>query len=535
MTLINKDFRYNLLYCEGIYPSNLLLNLMPMISDTTCNLDSLDVYVPTAENPWNVTKVHHLYRRIGFGASKAQVIAALSQTPSNLVDTLLANATALIPTDPLPIWRDWNRDQFEAAEDANPDNDLNFYRTEGKKLMINDMIQNVVRDRMTLFWSNHFVTEDDTYRSPAYQLQYYNLLQLHALGNFKDFVTDIGISNAMLVYLNGDENIRDRPNENYARELYELFTLGVDNGYTEADIQETSKALTGYVDTNRIPWGDIIFNPAQFSNESKTIFGQTGNWTYNDVIDILFDQRGTQIATFICSKLYAYFVSPTCSEAIVSQMAQTFLANNFEIAPVLNQLFKSQHFFNEEAIGTIIKSPCDLLICFYNELGFTFDASIDVNDFVRGSVRVLGQDVLNPIDVEGWQGDEDWISPDLLIGRWESARFINNQAWQNNEQQFRDFVVGLPIGTAADGNLQPTLSGPEVEIVVRAIVNYFFPRGINDTVIFNEILGVFKDIFPPTYYEIGGSPTWDLSFPEVAEQFRALLDYIVDIPEFQLK
>ncbi|MBQ4818960.1 DUF1800 domain-containing protein [Aquimarina sp. MMG016] len=508
-----------------------------MMTDTNCNLASLDEYVPTPENPWNVSKIHHLYRRIGFGASKSEVIAALSQNPATLIDTLIQDALTLLPT-PLPIWSTWNRDQFEAAEDANPDNDTGFYRREWKKQMIADLTQNKVRERMTLFWSNHFVTEDDTYRSPAYQTQYYNLLQLNALGNFRDFVYAIGTSNAMLVYLNGDENIRDRPNENYARELYELFTLGVDNGYTEDDIQETAKALTGYVDTNDIAWGDILFNPAQFSNETKTIFGQTGNWTYDDVIRILFEQRGDLVANFICSKLYTYFVSPSCNDAIVAQMAQTFITNNYNIAPVLTQLFKSQHFFDQNAIGSIIKSPCDILICFYNELGFPL-STIDVNDFIWDSSRILGQDVLNPIDVEGWQGDEDWISPDLLIGRWESARFTISRGWEENQQQFRDFIIGLPIGTAADGNLADTLSGSEVDIVVRAIVDYFFPRGIEDDVIFNEILGVFKDIdaFPPSYYEPGATEPniWRLSRPEVSEQFLALLNFIVDIPEFQLK
>ncbi|MEM9681067.1 MAG: DUF1800 family protein, partial [Bacteroidota bacterium] len=260
-------------------------------------------------------------------------------------------------------------------------------------------------------------------------------------------------------------------------------------------------------------------------------------WNYDDVINILFQQRTNQVATFICTKLYAYFVSPTCSEAVVAQMAQTFMDNNFQIAPVLRQLFKSQHFFNQEAIGAIIKSPCDLLICFYNELGFQLP--VDINDYVRGAVRVLGQDVLNPIDVEGWQGDEDWISPDLLIGRWEGVRFIINQSWNQNQQQFRDFVVGLPIGGTTDGNLDPSLSGPEVDIVVRALVNYFFPRGIADDVIFNEISGVFRDIdaFPPSYYEPDAvdPAIWRLDRPEVAEQFVALLNYIVDLPEFQLK
>ncbi|WP_109437941.1 MULTISPECIES: DUF1800 domain-containing protein [Aquimarina] len=508
-----------------------------MMSDTTCNLASLAEYVPSPANPWNVNKIHHLYRRIAFGASKAEVTAALTQTPSALIDQLIGDALALIPTAQ-PLWWNWNRDQFEAAENANEENTVGFYRRQWKNQMVGDLIQNKVRDRLTLFWSNHFVTEDDVYRSPAYQYQYYNLLQMHSLGNFRDFVSDIGITNAMLVYLNGDENIRDRPNENYARELYELFTLGVDNAYTEDDIQETSKALTGYVNTNDIPWGDILFNPAQFSNESKTIFGQTGNWTYDDVINILFTQRETQVATFICTKLYAYFVSPTCNEAIVDQMAQTFITNGFQIAPVLSQLFKSEHFFDQNAIGSIIKSPCDLMICFFNELGFTL-SDTDVNDYVRGTVRILGQDVLNPVDVEGWQGDEDWISPDLLIGRWESARFIVNRAWAQDQQQFRDFVVGLPIGELSEGNLVNTLSGSEVDIVVRALVNYFFPRGIADPVIFNEISGVFRDVpaFPPSYYDVGATDPaiWRLDRPEVSEQFLAFLDYIVDIPEFQLK
>ncbi|TPN83905.1 DUF1800 domain-containing protein [Aquimarina algicola] len=505
-----------------------------MMSDTSCNLATLDPYVPSPADPFDVTKINHLYRRIAFGASKAEVLAALAQNdPSALVEQLIEDAKMLNATM-LPPWSTWNRDQFEAAENANRDNNTGFYKREGKNQMVNDMIQNKVRDRLTLFWSNHFVTEDDTYRSPAYQVQYYNILQMDAMGSFRDLVYDIGICNAMLEYLNGDENVEDRPNENYARELYELFTLGIDNDYTEQDIQETSRALTGYVDRQGIPWGDIILDPTRFDNGTKTIFGRTGNFTYDDVIDILFQERENQVATFICTKLYSYFVSPTCSEAIVAEMANTFISSGFDISEVLKQLFKSQHFFNQEAIGAIIKSPCDLMICFYNELGFDLGI-MDINDYIRGTVRMLGQDVLNPIDVEGWQLDEDWISPDLLIGRWESARFIINRAKEADMNQFRDFVVGLPIGTAADGNLDVSLSGPDVEIVVRAIVNYFFPRGIQDDVIFNEILEVFKDIFPPTYYEIGGSPTWDLGFAEVSEQFCALLDYIVDIPEFQLK
>lgn len=496
-----------------------------MITAPSCNLATLDPYIPTPANPWNVSKINHLYRRIAFGASKPEVLAALSQNnPSALVDQLIDDAVNLLPTA-APPWAFWNRDQFESEPEG-----TNRTR-DGKEQMIRDLIQNKVRDRLTLFWSNHFVTEDDEYRSPAYQYQYYNLLQFHALGNFKTFAHDIGISSPMLVYLNGDQNVKDRPNENYARELYELFTLGINNGYTENDIIETAKALTGWVEDNDISWGPLTFDPTKFSNDAKTIFGQTGNWGYDDVIDILFAQRGNTSANFICTKLYQYFVSPTVNTDIITQMAQTLVANNFEIAPVLRQLFKSQHFFDEAAIGVIIKSPCDLLISFYNEAGFTLPATFDHIDNFRGTFRILGQDVLNPFDVAGWQGDSDWISPDLLIGRWDSIRIITDRAWGQSQGQFKDFMIGLPIGTTADGNLQATTD--DVELVVRALTNYFFSRGITDTVLFSEALGIFKgDSVPENYYQDG---TWTLDYPGVSDQLFALLDYVAEIPEFQLK
>ncbi|QKX04944.1 DUF1800 domain-containing protein [Aquimarina sp. TRL1] len=497
-----------------------------MSFNPSCNLDPLDPYIPTPENPWNVSKINHLYRRAAFGAKKNDVTDALAQNdPSALVDMLVDEAISAIPT-PDPSWGYWTGDNFENAPE-----EMSHYIAEGKKMMFNDFTNHKLRDRLSLFWSNHFVTEDDEYRSAAYQYQYYNLLQFHAIGNFKDFVHDIGISAPMLVYLNGDQNINDRPNENYARELYELFTLGINNGYNEDDIIETSKALTGWVNTNDISLGPITFDPEKFSNETKSIFGQTGNWGYSDVIDILFEQRTDKIATFICSKLYRYFVSPVIQDDIIAGMAQTFITNNFEIGPVLRQLFKSQHFFNQYAFSVIIKSPIDLLVTNYNETDFTLPADLDYLNYFRNTSRVLGQDVFNPIDVAGWQGDSDWISPDLLIGRWDGIRYLINRSWQHNEIQFKNFLIGLPIGTAAEGVLATTTD--DVILVVRAITNYFFAKGVEDPIIFNELLGVFKgDSVPENYYEDG---TWTLDYPGVEQQLYNLLLYISEIPEFQLK
>jgi len=235
-----------------------------MTTNTSCNVASLNVYNPTNANPWDRQKVNHLFRRLGFGASSEMINNALTQNPSTVIDTLIDEAVNLNPTA-APEWGYWVKDDF----DSTPENPFS-YRRDWKNQMVDDLFSNNLRDRLTLFWSNHFVTEDNVVGSPSYLFQYYNLLQLHAIGNFKDFVRDIGLY--------------------YGRELYELFTLGVNNGYTQNDIVETSRALTGWNKREKV-WGPIMFDPNKFDNDPKTIFDQTGNWDYNDVIDILLVRR----------------------------------------------------------------------------------------------------------------------------------------------------------------------------------------------------------------------------------------------------
>jgi len=214
------------------------------------------------------------------------------------------------------------------------------------------------------FWSNHFVTESNSLGKIPQIFQQLLMRQKYCIGNFKEFVHAVGIDIMMLHYLNGFENKVGKPNENYARELYELFTLGVDNGYTQEDTVETARALTGY-NVLDIAWGDITFDESTFDNGEKTIFGETGDWGYTHVIDILFEQRGELIANYICTKFYTYFVSADVNEEIVTELAQVFLDNDFDIAPVLSVLFKSKHFFDDKSFGTIIKSPKSQEVLFY--------------------------------------------------------------------------------------------------------------------------------------------------------------------------
>ena len=299
-----------------------------------CNNGTLNVYVPDQDNPWNISKVLFVFRRLGFSIKFKEVKNYLDSNPNDLIDELLDQALNM-PVSPDPGWANFNNADFSSSGK----NRGAFFR-DHQKIVFEDFLSNGLRERLTLFWSNHFVTEYYMYNHPAYTFRYYNNLQKNALGNFKEFVRNIGLDDAMLMYLNGYENKNNAPNENYARELYELFTLGEGNGYSQDDITETARALTGY--NSRTNGGPISFNPNRFDDGEKTIFGKTGNWNYDDVIEILFDEKSDLIANFICSKIYKHFVSPVVNENIISELSSDFIQNNFELLPIFKKLFKVQ-------------------------------------------------------------------------------------------------------------------------------------------------------------------------------------------------
>ena len=331
-----------------------------------CNNSTLTLYVPSSENPWDISKIRFIYRRLGFGISNEKAKALLTKSPEELIDEII-NSAKMMPLTPAPEWGFWNNDEIN-----NSGNNQGYYKTLWQKQAFSNFLSDGFRERLTLFWSNHFVTEYYDYNRSQYLYQYHSRLQQYSLGNFKEFLSAIGLEPAMLLYLNGYSNKKKAPNENYARELYELFTLGEGNGYDSSDITETSRALTGYNKYSNGNGSAIIFNENTFDFGEKIIFGKTGNWGYQDVIDILFQEKKELIANFICEKLYKYFVSPILNKKITSELASTFISNNFELVPVYQQLFKSEHFFDERALGVIIKSPYDITIQFIKESTFFY-------------------------------------------------------------------------------------------------------------------------------------------------------------------
>lgn len=490
-----------------------------------CNTSSLAEYTA----PLDRQKIHHLFRRLGFSASVTVIDQYVGQSASNVIDALI-NEALTIPTLPEPAWANWTGANYPEENDARTPiirsqiNELNLNYT---KLLLVDNL----RDRLSFFWSNHFVTELRVYDAPPFLYEYVNCLQRNAIGNFKTFTSEIGLTSAMLYYLDGAFNNENNPNENYGRELYELFTLGEGNGYTEEDIIETARALTGYVERGEVRWTPVTFRADRFDAGSKTILGQTANFDYDGVIDNLFAQRSNEIGVFICTKLYEFFVHPDSENAqpIINGLAATFVANNFEIAPVLSQLFKSQHFFDEEAIGVIIKSPFDCFLNLINETGFT--ASDTTIETVINYSDQLSQELFNPVDVAGWQRNRSWINTNFLIGRWLSAEALLEAFWTENREQFRTF------GVEVTGPLGATTHNPD--IVARAIIDKILPKGLLTEEDYTTAIVSFRALYEDNnIYEDENptNPSWTmLNFDNTPEQVYLLLRYLVRQPEFQLK
>lgn len=491
-----------------------------MTSALTCNNATLKVYVPSEDNPWNEQKINHLYRRVAFGATPDTINKALTKTPSEVIDELIDQAKNATPI-PAPIWANWTPKEFG----LNGNIEAVLAQQEWRDLFYTECLKSEsgLSQRLTIFWSNHVVASLQGYFGPPLFYKYCNLLERKSIGSFKELIHDVGITGAMLLYLNGFDSKKEAPNENYARELLELFTLGEGNGYTEQDIKEIARALTGW-NKRSDKFGDISFDSNEFDTGNKTIFGRIGNWAYSDVIDILFEEREQEIAKYICGKLYRYFVSPLINETIVDQLADTFKNNNFEIDSVLNQLFKSEHFFDESVFSVLIKSPIDLEMNMIKEMELEFYEK-DYIKHIRTSISLQGQKTFNHDDVSGWGGDKEWINPSTIVAKWEQTGFRLLNAITSTKIKYLLYKTFL-------NNLLNNEISNDVEFVTQRMLDFFFSKESIDEVTYQGALGAFKYNVPSNYFDEG---RWDTNWVIIGEQVYRLMLYIRKIPEFQLK
>jgi len=262
----------------------------------------------------------------------------------------------------------------------------------------------VLREKMTLFWHNHFACRVN---NAAFAQQLNNIQRSNALGNLKELILQVSQSPAMLQFLNNQQNRKNHPNENFARELMELFTIGRGN-YTEQDVKESARAFTGWgFDKD----GKFVLRPFQHDGGQKTFLGKSGNFSGEDIINILFEQK--QTARFICGKLYKYLVNEQPDPEHIEAMAELFFAANYEIRPLLEFVFNADWFYDDKNTGNLIKSPVELAVGLTRQFYISYQRPEVLLDFQR----TLGQTLFNPPNVAGWPGGRNWIDSSSLMYR----------------------------------------------------------------------------------------------------------------------
>ena len=432
---------------------------------------------------FGTNEVIHLLKRTMFGAAKADVDYFTTKTVSQAVNELLT--VPVMP--PLPPVKNYANPVDPADQDTGVaagttwvntntnDGTVNSQRVSSFKswwmgLMINQN-RNIL-EKMVLFWHNHFATETVDIGRAIWCYQNNTVLRKNALGNFKQFVKDITLDTGMLRYLNGYLNTNTAPDENYGRELQELFTVGkgIDNGtppYSEADVKAAAKVLTGWTVNNTTntsffnsPKHDI--NSKQFSSfyNNTIIAGRSGAAGANELDDMLNMIFSTNdVAVYICRKLYRWFVYydiDTATETnVIAPLAQIFRSNNYEIRPVLDTLLKSEHFFDVLNQGCQIKSPIDANVGLCREFNIVFPPATDyVNayfmwDYIRSQSGNMQQNIGDPPDVAGWksyyqapQFYEIWINSDTLPKRNQFSDTMANNGYTRNGKNIKiDFIA----------------------------------------------------------------------------------------------
>ncbi len=392
----------------------------------------------------------HLLERAGFGATPAEIAAVVALGPEKAVRRLVhfdGVDQELPPFEHSGIWKpgmdpfpasraEAVRQGYERGESmgvkVDPENerplqpivDRFFYLLRAdvlearraaqwwaERMLVSDR---PLQEKMALFWHGHFATSDAKVRDYRKLLLQLELFHEHGLGNFRDLLLGVTKDPAMLVYLDNGENLKGHPNENFGREVLEMFSMGVGN-YTEHDIREASRAFTGW-SQDRLKF---VVNAEHHDTGTKTVFGKSGNFDGEDVIDLILEQPAT--ARFIAGKVYRFFVRDNPAPSTLDALAAKLRGSGYDLAVLLETILASRDFYAPASVGTQIKSPVHLLVSTYRKLGL--EALPTIPDF-NSATASLGQLLLHPPNVAGWAGGRSWITGASLLQRAELARQI---------------------------------------------------------------------------------------------------------------
>lgn len=403
---------------------------------------------------WGYQQAAHLLRRSMVGPTDAEIRKAVADGMNATVATLLQSFTPNVTM--IQDWAGtdaWTRPATRPGDPTYTE-DYTAWQTENfrRREMLGKWWHQVIatspvsiQERMTIFWHNHFTSELQAVNFAEFMYTQNQLLRASILGNFKQFTKLVTKDMAMLIYLDGVKNwkrgTRSNINENYARELMELYTVGVADwegnpNYTQEDVAEAARALSGWTFTASSKGTNYAGLQSQFlevtwDNGNKTLMGQTGNWKADDVVDIIFAQRADQVARYMCEKFYRAFVYDVPDRVVIEQMAQLFKGGNWEVKPVIETLLKSAHFYDETNIGAMDRSPVDFIVGMIRGMAigtvpdFSGQAGRTTRDLTN-RLSTLGMQLFDPPNVKGWPGGRTWISTSTLPPRQKFAMDVAN-------------------------------------------------------------------------------------------------------------
>ncbi|HEY4135306.1 MAG TPA: DUF1800 domain-containing protein [Alphaproteobacteria bacterium] len=369
----------------------------------------------TATQPLDAADTRHLLARVGFGATEEEAAALHGLTRAQAVQAILDGARREAVT-PGPDWLGDAAHVYPTLGKLDADDRKALVKLTNERVLAlkawwyGEMLAtpSPVTERMTLFWHNHFTSSLRKTRSPILHFRQNALLRREGLGNFATLLNAVARDPVMLDYLDNRLNRKQKPNENFARELLELFTLG-EGHYTEADIKEAARAFTGWTtDRDRVHFVD---NPRIHDAGGKTFLGQTGRFDGGDILRIILQQPRT--AEYVAGKMWREFVSPMPDAAEVKRLAAVFRDGRYEIKPLMSALLTSEAFWAQANRGELIKSPVELLV---GTVRFFKNTPVDDVTLARYGKR-LGEDIFDPPNVKGWPGYTAWISTDTLLAR----------------------------------------------------------------------------------------------------------------------
>ncbi len=415
------------------------------------HLDIATALAPYA-GPWNARLAAHLMRRAGFGGSPSEVARVAAKPVHEAVESFIhfPAATAALP-QPENVFDPYQAGMLPYFRmGMGVPNEMTLrQRNQDMRLRSRDSIISLQRwwldrmvatpaplqEKMTLFFHSHFTSaaiQKGVW--PSYIYNQNQLFRTHALGNLRDLVLNVSKDPAMLLYLDNARSVKGHPNENYARELMELFTLGHGN-YTEADIRESARAFTGWTLDRRT--GQFLDNPRLHDDGSKQFLGQTGNFGGADIVNIIFRQPAC--ARFFASRLLSFFVYDDPEPALIEAVAALIRKNDYTLAPVLSKLFASNVFFSERAYRALVKSPVEFVVGSYKAFGLK-----EVEPAAQRSLVAMGQVLFYPPNVAGWPGGRDWLTSQMVIARENfAASLVNSQMMMQSS-----WLTDLPMNAA---------------------------------------------------------------------------------------